>query len=87
MRTGISNLRPMEGYFDWAACGTTAQYRKHLRHGIPVCERCRAAESARCARWRAKQDIDVINAKRRAYRAANREKVNAHQRAYRACRI
>lgn len=33
--------------FDWAACGTSAQYRKHLLHKIPVCEACRRAENRR----------------------------------------
>ncbi|WPH57710.1 HNH homing endonuclease [Mycobacterium phage WXIN] len=31
--------------FDWAACGTTAQYKKHLNHGIPTCRACRDAEN------------------------------------------
>ncbi|QPO16702.1 hypothetical protein SEA_KASHFLOW_94 [Mycobacterium phage KashFlow] len=35
------------GIFDWAACGTPAQYRKHFRHGIPLCDACRKAESRR----------------------------------------
>ena len=43
--------RSMKGYFDWAACGTSAQYRKHLRHKIPICYKCRQAESARRSRY------------------------------------
>lgn len=35
--------------FDWAACGTPAQYRKHLRQKIPTCEPCRQAECRRQA--------------------------------------
>lgn len=34
-------------FFDPAACGTSKQYRKHLLHGIPLCERCRQAENRR----------------------------------------
>ncbi|AEJ92152.1 hypothetical protein SEA_YEET_95 [Mycobacterium phage Yeet] len=34
-------------FFDWAMCGTPAQYKKHLRHNIPMCEPCRKAESRR----------------------------------------
>lgn len=34
-------------HFDWAACGTASQYRKHLRHGIAVCDSCRRAENRR----------------------------------------
>lgn len=34
-------------FFDWAACGSTKQYRKHLRHNIPMCEACRRAENRR----------------------------------------
>lgn len=33
--------------FDWAACGTAKQYRKHLRHRVPMCEPCRRAENRR----------------------------------------
>lgn len=41
-------------HFDWAACGTPAQHRKHVRYGIPICDACRAAESRRFAdRWHA----------------------------------
>lgn len=35
--------------FDWAACGSPAQYKKHQRHGVPMCEACRAAENRRSA--------------------------------------
>ncbi|WP_085980785.1 hypothetical protein [Mycolicibacterium phlei] len=37
----------MKRFFDWAACGTAAQYRKHLRHGIPPCQACLKAERRR----------------------------------------
>ena len=33
--------------FDWAACGTPAQCRKHYRQGVPMCEACRRAENRR----------------------------------------
>lgn len=35
------------GFFDWAACGTPAQYQKHLRYKIPACPACRRAENRR----------------------------------------
>lgn len=35
------------GIFDSAACGTPAQYKKHLRYKIPMCESCRQAENRR----------------------------------------
>ena len=33
--------------FDWAACGTPKQYRKHLRQNVPMCDACRRAENRR----------------------------------------
>lgn len=38
---------PAERHFDWAACGTPKQYRKHLRHKIPPCTPCLEAEARR----------------------------------------
>ncbi|AID58890.1 hypothetical protein PBI_GAIA_71 [Mycobacterium phage Gaia] len=34
-------------YFDWAACGTPAQARKHYRLNIPICEPCKEADNHR----------------------------------------
>ena len=33
--------------FDWAACGSSAQFKKHCRQGVPMCEACRRAENRR----------------------------------------
>lgn len=45
---------------DWAAlkpCGTTAAYRRHLRHGERPCEHCRQAEARlHQERWRGGYD-------------------------------
>lgn len=48
-RTKLSTPPGPKPFFDWAACGTAAQYRKHLRHGQQPCAACRAAESRRQA--------------------------------------
>lgn len=34
-------------FFDFAACGTAKQFRRHLRYGVPMCEACRRAENRR----------------------------------------
>lgn len=54
--------RGMKGYFDWAACGTPAQYRKHYRYNIPMCDECRRAESLRTSRY---SDVNQGNPPRR----------------------
>lgn len=71
-------------FFDWAECGTSKQYKKHLRHGIPVCEPCRRAENRRVVDSKARRSRDKENARRRALWAANPESYRRRQRERRA---
>lgn len=45
--------------FDWAACGTPTQYRRHLRLKIPPCHLCRAAEARRSQDRYRKSGLEV----------------------------
>lgn len=71
--------------FDWAACGTDKQYRKHLRHGITPCEPCRQAESRRVVDVRVKHGATILASRRRWY-AENRDEINRRRREWKAGR-
>jgi hypothetical protein len=44
---GIQHGRLLQVELDWAKCGTTANYRGHLRRGEKACEACRQANLRR----------------------------------------
>lgn len=62
------HMKPEWPRWDWAQCGTAAQYRKHLRHQIPPCIACREAERRR---------VNDETLKRRRRREAGRRDIEA----------
>lgn len=56
-----------EPYFDFAKCGTVANYRQHLRLGIPVCGSCKQAEALRHWKYRMREGNRLRANARRAY--------------------
>lgn len=42
---GVRVGRLLTTPLDWAACGTSANYRAHLRRGEKACDACKAAHA------------------------------------------
>lgn len=70
---------------DPAKCGTSANYRQHLRLGIPPCASCRAVETYRTWKYR-ERNGDKVRENRRRWYAANKGDINRRKREWRAGR-
>src|SRR5438270_11137517 len=86
LREGM--IRQSDGHrhsFDPAKCGTSANYRQHLRLGIPPCRSCRQVESIRTSKYR-QDNGEKVRENRRRWYEDNKDEINRKRRDWRACR-
>lgn len=57
---------------DLEPCGTTAAYRRHLRHGNPPCDDCKAANAEASRNYKERNYIRVRDIGRRRQRDRSR---------------